>query len=151
MLAADRIIPERKIAPGPEFPHMVAAGFRLFRNSITAVCADGTVVPAGSANTPSPLVAIVGMATTQYDNTGAAGLVPDIDTAPGVWIRKGCWALPFDVAPTWANVNAPVYAVDDETVTLTENAGTEPAPANRLQVGTLAGLESDGTPYVLIP
>lgn len=138
MLAADRVIPERKIAPGPEFPHMVAAGFRLFRNSITAVCADGTVVPAGSA-------------TTQYDNTGAAGLVPDIDTAPGVWIRKGCWALPFDVAPTWANVNAPVYAVDDETVTLTENAGTEAAPANRLQVGTLAGLESDGTPYVLIP
>lgn len=151
MLAADRILSEKKVQPGPEFPHAVATGFRLYRGSISAVCADGTAVPAGSTGTPSALVAIVGVSSAQYDNTGTSGAVPDVDTGGNAWIRKGCWALPFDVAPTWANVGAPVYAVDDETVTLTENAGTEAAPVNRLQVGTLAGFEADGTPYVLIP
>ncbi|GAB6968393.1 hypothetical protein JCM25156A_24310 [Komagataeibacter kakiaceti JCM 25156] len=55
--------------------------------------------------------------------------------------------MPFDTAPTWANVGATVYAIDDETVSLTE---TPEGGTARLQVGTLSGLDENGVPFVLI-
>ncbi|OUI98099.1 hypothetical protein [Acetobacter cibinongensis] len=148
MLKTDRVLTQKQCATGPVFGGNVAAGFAVKRGSIAAFCQDGTLVPAGSANTPSAIVAIGGICGHGQDNTGTSNTY-GATTGPGpVDMLNGCWALPFDAAPTWADKGKPVYAVDDETVSLTE------APASgtaRLQVGTLAGLETDGTPYVLIP
>lgn len=148
-LNRDRALDEMKAAIGPEFGHATAVGFRVYRGSIVAVCQDGTILPAASANPPSPMVAIAGVCRDFRDNTGSA-IVADMVGDEPVQVMRRTFALPFDVAPTWANVGAPVYAVDDETVTLTENAGTEAAPVNRLQVGTLVGFDLSGTPYVKI-
>lgn len=148
-LNRDRALDEMKAAIGPEFPFVTAAGFRVFRGGIVAVCQDGTILPAGSANPPSPIVAIAGVCRDFRDNTGSA-IVSDMVGDEPVQVMRRTFALPFDVMPTWANVNAPVYAVDDETVTLTENAVTESAHVNRLQVGTLVGFDLSGTPYVKI-
>ncbi|MBM9400374.1 hypothetical protein JUN65_02040 [Gluconacetobacter azotocaptans] len=148
MLASDRALGRLAVLPGPTFGHSVAAGFTVHRGSIVAVCQDSTIVPAGSTGTPSPLVAIVGLSPRLQINTGTfPGVGENVGPGP-VTPEKGCWALPFDAAPTWANVGAPVYAIDDETVSLTE---TPEGGTARLQVGTLAGLDVDGTPYVLIP
>lgn len=146
-LTKDRVLPEKKISHAPEFPLTVAAGTRVFRGSICLVCQDGTVVAAGTAAPPSPVVACAGIARHAQDNTGTS-TVMSAQTGPGpLWCEKSCFGLPFDAPPTWANIKQPVYAVDDETVSLTE---TPASGAARIQVGTLAGLEADGTAYVLI-
>lgn len=160
-LKADRIVAEKVVPHAPEFGHGVAAGFRVYRGGIVAVCADGTIVPAGATGTPSQPVAIAGLARQFKDNgPGASVLNGDMAGPHPIWVKKGCYALPFDAVPTWANVGQPVYAVDDETVSLSsgeksapasgESSSASSAASTRLQVGTLAGFELDGTPYVLI-
>lgn len=148
MLNADRAL-KTKLAPrGVEFGGYVAAGFVLYRGSITAVCADGTLVPAGAVNTPSPLAAILGIAQHQQINTAhfpAQGAF--VGPKGPVNALRGVYALPFDAAPTWADKGKPVYAIDDETVSLTQTSSGGTA---RLQVGTLAGIDVDGTPYTEI-
>lgn len=146
-LTKDRVLPEKKVSHAPEFPLTVAAGSRVFRGSICLVCKDGSVVPAGTAAPPSPVVACAGIARHAQDNTGTSSVVGAQVGAGPLWCEKSCYGLPFDTAPTWADVNKPVYAVDDETVSLTKTPSSGSA---RLQVGTLSGLEADGTPYVLI-
>ncbi|MXV35834.1 MULTISPECIES: hypothetical protein [unclassified Saccharibacter] len=167
-LTQDRALSEKLVPHGPEFGHPVAEGFRVYRGSLVAVCADGTIVPAGATNTPSAPVAIVGLARQFKDNSAAGSMLNgDMVGSHPIWVKKGCYALPFDTAPTWANLNQTVYAVDDETVSLNqsapppkaasastgdnETASTPSVPAaSRLPVGTLVGFEPDGTPFVLI-
>ncbi|MXV43913.1 hypothetical protein GS501_02450 [Saccharibacter sp. 17.LH.SD] len=153
-LKSDRPVSEKNVPHGPEFGHSVASGFRVYRGSLVAVCADGTIVPAGSTNTPSPPVAIVGIARQFKDNSPAGSTLNGDMVGPHpIWVKKGCFALPFDTAPSWANVNQPVYAIDDETVSLSHegsSSGESSSSGSRLQVGTLAGFETNGTPYVLI-
>lgn len=160
-LTRDRGLPEKQVPHAAEFGHSVAAGFRVYRGSIVAVCQDGTIVPAGTtAATPSPVVAIAGIARQLKDNTAIDSVVQgnSVGDHP-ISVKKGCFSLPFDVVPTWGDVGKPVYAVDDETVSLSSGgtsaaastgSGSAPAPSTRLQVGTLAGLEPDGTPFVTI-
>ncbi|GAB6965964.1 hypothetical protein JCM25156A_32220 [Komagataeibacter kakiaceti JCM 25156] len=146
-LSDDRALDRIRCGARPEFPLSVAAGFCVYRGAITAVCQDGTAVPAGSTGTPSPLVAIMGIARGRQDNSGTSQVYGD-QSGPGpAWIEKDAFALPFDTAPTWANVGATVYAIDDETVSLTE---TPEGGTARLQVGTLSGLDENGVPFVLI-
>lgn len=166
-LKQDRAVDEKIVPHGPEFGHSVAEGFRVYRGSLVAVCADGTIVPAGAAGTPSAPIAIVGLARQFKDNSSGGSMFNgDMVGAYPIWVKKGCYALPFDTAPSWANVGQPVYAIDDETVSLSATHGSSstssestaassssPTPTSstaRLQVGTLAGFETDGTPYVLI-
>ena len=52
--------------------------------------------------------------------------------------------LVFDTAPTFPNLGAAVYAIDDERVSLSSNSNA------RLQIGTLDGFDTDGTPYTRI-
>lgn len=160
-LTRDRGVPEKQVPHSAEFGHSVASGFRVYRGSIVAVCQDGTIVPAGTTRpTPTPVVAVVGIARQLKDNADLTGIVQgDSYGSHPIGVERGCFALPFDIAPTWADVGKPVYAVDDETVSLSSTgaapaSGTEgtsaPAAATRLQVGTLAGLEPDGTAFVTI-
>lgn len=149
MLKADRTLRQKMGPRSPVFSGTVAAGFTLFRNSIAAVCADGTLVPAGSTGTPSAPVAILGLARHMQINTANfPGTGPGVGGGTAVECLTGCYALPFsDTAPTWADKGKPVYAVDDETVSLTQTPGSGTA---RLQVGVFAGIDADGTPYTEI-
>lgn len=147
MLTADRTLTRRRTALLAEFAAPVATGCAVYRGSIAAVCQDGTLVQAGIAAPPSPIVGVLGIAAHQQINLANA---PSTDGfyGPGmVHCERGAWALPFDVAPTWANLDAAVYAVDDETVSLTQ---TPEGGTARVKVGTLTGFDLDGTPYVQI-
>ena len=140
-LAADAVILYRQ-GPSPnEFSYLVQSGQRVFRGSIVAPCADGTIAPNGAGTTPE---AIVGLAEVYQDQTGVAGAVPSALSQTGRRVRckRGTFQLPFDVAPTAANINAAVYAIDDQTVTLT--AGSH------LRAGTLVGFDENGAPWVQI-
>jgi len=147
-LAADRILQRRDIPFGPLFANVVASGSTVYRGSICVVCSDGTIVPNGSA-APSgvTLVGVAGIAKHFQSNTTPPQVTSVLYGPNPVTVETGCWALPFDTAPTWANKGQPVYGVDDETVSLTE---TPSGGSARLQVGVLAGLDLDGTPYVTI-
>jgi hypothetical protein len=147
MLTSDRALDSIRCGHSPEFAHPVAAGNAVYRGSIVAVCQDGTIVQAGTAAPSSPIVAVEGIARQGQDNTGTSNVYGANSGAGDVWIEKGAWALPFDAAPTWANKGAAVYAIDDETVSLTE---TPEGGTARLQVGTLAGIDPAGTPWVYI-
>jgi len=147
-LVADRAL-DRLATPSrtPEFGGTVASGYTLYRGSIAVVCADGTLVPAGSANTPSAMVAVLGIAEHQQINTANfPGIGSFVGGGTSVKCERGSFALPFDAAPTWANFGAPVYAVDDQTVSLTQ---TPSGGSARLQVGVLIGFVGT-VPYVEI-
>lgn len=147
MLSNDRALDRIPCGHGPEFALPVAGGARVFRGSIAVVCQDGTLVQAGAAAPASPIVACAGIARHGQDNTGASNTFSEQTGAGPVWCERGTWALPFDAAPTWADKNKPVYAVDDETVSLTE---TPEGGAARIQVGTFAGLDAAGTPWTYL-
>ncbi|QDH13817.1 hypothetical protein E3E12_06045 [Formicincola oecophyllae] len=151
-LAADRAL-ERKAGPcGPEFGHAVAPGFRVFRGSLVAVLADGTLVPAGqtapagggAAVTP---VCIIGIARQAMDNTPTQGVDALHAGANPIWVKTGCYALPFlpnEPAPTYAQLGQAVYAVDDENVSF---QATGAGGGARLVAGHFVGLDG-GTPFV---
>ncbi|MFT8921668.1 hypothetical protein [Acetobacter sp.] len=147
MLTDDRALTRIPCGHGPEFALPVAAGMKVYRGSIAAVCQDGTLVQAAVAAPPSPIVGIAGIARHGQDNTGTSNVYGDQTGAGDVWCERGTWALPFDVAPTWADLNKPVYAVDDETVSLTQ---TPEGGSAREQVGTFAGLDAQGTAWTYL-
>ncbi|GAB6968392.1 hypothetical protein JCM25156A_24300 [Komagataeibacter kakiaceti JCM 25156] len=92
-LSDDRALDRIRCGARPEFPLSVAAGFCVYRGAITAVCQDGTAVPAGSTGTPSPLVAIMGIARGRQDNSGTSQVYGD-QSGPGpAWIEKDAFAL----------------------------------------------------------
>lgn len=135
-LKNDRVIDEKHGALSPQFGFTVAPGHTVYRHAICAVCQEGHIVPAGAKDSASVIVAVAGIARHQQS-----------DRDPGyVDCMKACFALPFDTAPSWADVGKPVYAIDDETVTLTETS----SDGKRLRVGSLAGIEIDGTPFVTV-
>lgn len=141
-LTQDRELDQHAALGGPEFGYPLAANVAIYRNALVGLCQDGTLVPAGTAEPASPIVAVIGVSPEQVTTVANAPVFSGRLTP-----RKGCWALPFDTAPGYADIGKPVYAVDDETVSLTETPASGSA---RLQVGTLSGLEADGTPFVLI-
>lgn len=144
MLTADRAL-LRRVGWENEFAYQVQAGSKVFRGSIVALCLDLTIVPAGSANTGAAQQAVAGVAAEFHDATGAG--LPNEFAQPGRYVAclRGLFLLPFDAAPTAAAIHQPVYALDDQTVTLSQ--GTAPA---HLQVGTLFGFDERGQPWVLI-
>lgn len=147
MLTDDRALDRIPCGHGPEFGLPLGAGMKLYRGSIAAVCQNGTLAQAGTPAPPSPIVACAGIARQGQDNTGASNVYGDQSGAGNVWCERGTWALPFDVAPTWADAQKPVYAVDDQTVSLTQ---TPEGGAARIQVGILAGLDAAGVPWTYL-
>ena len=141
-LTADRKLDLREYPP-VEYGYQVQVGARVFRGSIVAICSDFTLIPAGTVGTPAA-VALVGIAERQEANTPGVGIPSSLNAPIAVRCRRGSFQLPFDVAPPASAINAPVYAVDDQTVSLSNNGGA------RLQLGTLEGFDQNGNPWVKV-
>jgi|GEM_PF-3276025 len=161
-LKADRALVRLAGPRAPEFANSVAAGFVVYRGSIVSLLSDGTIIPAGvAAPAGVSVVGNPGISSRYQNNLPNQNIVGD-NYGPGpVRIERGSWALPFDVAPSWANYAAPVYAIDDQTVSLSDGSSpavedstgkvTTPAvAATRLKIGVLAGFDERGTPFVTI-
>jgi hypothetical protein len=115
-----------------EFGYPVAAGEVVWRGSLIALNSAGSVV---RVQTSGALI-FLGVASKQVDNRTNSAVSTD-----RVVGQKGTFALVVPAA-TVSNINATVYATDDQTLTLT-NSGS------LLTVGTLAGIDAAKT-YVSI-
>ncbi len=113
------------------YGYPVSAGTRLYKKALVAILAGGFAVPAGTAGA----VSVVGVAENAVDNREG------IDGDQRVRAVKSTFPFAFDVAPTFADIDKPVYAVDDDTVSLD---GT-----GKLKCGVLDGIE-DGQFFVRI-
>ncbi|MCX5497320.1 hypothetical protein OSH11_21665 [Kaistia dalseonensis] len=128
---SDQMTPRRA---GDAYGYPVKAATRIFARTLVAVTATGLAVPAGTVGA----VAVVGVAGHHADNR----LGPDADGK--IRVDREVFTFAFaGTAPTFANIGSPVYAVDDNTVSLDSSSGT------RLKAGTLDGIE-DGTPWVRV-
>jgi len=126
--------PARRGTPvNGEFGYPVAAGEKVFRGGLLALTNAGTLVRVGNG----AAVAFAGLSGADYDNSASAAVSP-----VAIEIKKGIYPLAVPSATT-ANVNAAVYATDDNTLTLTNTGAL-------LQVGTLAGIENGQTYVKLI-
>ncbi|HQU16631.1 MAG TPA: hypothetical protein PLO69_11090 [Gammaproteobacteria bacterium] len=124
------ITPQRRGTPpaAGTFGAPVAPGETIWRGGLICWNASGQLQRLQTAGS----VSFAGLASKDYMNTSAA-------TAwVGMEALKGTFGLTVPSA-TYANINAPVYATDDGTLTLTASTN--------MQVGTLAGIEN-GQTYV---
>jgi hypothetical protein len=132
MAALTSDITRRRRGPprGGEYGYPVAPGEQVFRNSLVGINAAGQMQRIQTAGT----VAVLGLAAAAYNNTTSAAASPVLVEA-----LRGIWQLTVPAA-TPANINAPVYVTDDNTVTLTNSGGL-------LVAGALDGFDA-GLTYV---
>lgn len=130
-LTASRNAPR---AEGDLLNYPAAAAKRFWKHSMVAVNAAGNLEPV----TAAAGLTVVGVADRYADNTtGAAGAIR-------VEVRTGCYGMKNSAdadAITGAHVGRVVFAVDDQTVALTDGGGT------RSRAGTVKFLEN-GLVYV---
>jgi hypothetical protein len=91
------------------FGYQVAPGEQVWRGSIVALNTAGYLQRVQTAGS----VVVVGLCSQDYNNTASAAASADY-----VQVERGWWAIPVAGARA-ANINQPVYATDDATVTLT--------------------------------
>ena len=144
-LAGDRSTPERDTRT-VEFPP--AAGVAIWRGAMVGIDSGAMLHPAGSA---------AGLVTVGRAETSTAEFGPVATLAPGVLptgglvtagqdgrirVRRGCFA--FANSPAGADLlaasdyGATVYAVDDQTVSKTNNSGA------RSGAGICRGVDAAG-------
>lgn len=105
----DTVLPNRFYLP-------VAAAVHIFQGALVVVDSAGNANPAGNATGAYVAGCVVGRADFEADNTGgAAGAI-------AIEVRQGAFTWLFTAPLTQANFGSKVYAVDDQTVILS-NAG----------------------------
>ena len=116
----------------------VAAGAKIYAGALV-------VMEAGVAAPGSVAVGLVSLGRAQFqaDNTGGAAGAVSVKVQRGVFAwNSGSGAD----AITAANIGAPAYIIDDNTVGLTNGGGT------RSLAGTIFDIDSvTGNPFILIP
>lgn len=112
-----------------DFGYPVAPGEKIFRGGIVCLNASGELVRPQTTGA----VVFAGMATATYDNSASAS------AGPTIVAERGSFALTVGSA-TVSNLNAPVYATDDNTFTL-----TAPTSGFTAEIGTLIGIENGQT------
>ncbi len=117
-----------------EYGYPVAPGEIVYRGGLVGLNSSGQMQRIQTAGT----VVFAGLADRTLDNTASSAASSTLVVA-----NKGTWSLTVPSA-TVSNINAPVYASDDATLSLTQ--GSSPA---LLQVGVLSGIEG-GQTYVTI-
>lgn len=113
--------------PGNSFGYPVKAGIRLFGRALIALTSAGFAVPVGHAEA----VAFAGIANEGVDNRDGT------DGASHVTVYRDVRGFIFEA--TASDLNKPVYAKDDETLTLT--------PDNAMRIGVIVGI-GDGRVWV---
>jgi hypothetical protein len=127
-LTADVVLKRRGPPKGGEYGYYVAPGEKVFRNSLVGLNAAGQMQRIQTSGT----VAFLGLAAMAYDNTAsAAASVTPVEALRGIWRLVVPSAIP-------ANLNATVYVVDDNTLTLTQSGSL-------LVAGNLDGIEAGFT------
>lgn len=111
-----------------QFGYPLTAGEKVWRGSLVGLTAAFTLQRIQTAG----CVAFAGMAEQTYDNSASAS-----PSAQRIVALKGTYGLTVP-GVAGASVNAPVYATDDNTLTLI-NSGS------LLQAGILAGVENSQT------
>ena len=131
-LSADRNTPRRE---GGSYRRPVAAGVKIYIGALVVLDNAGFAHP---GHVGLGLIAD-GRAEIQIDNTlGAAGAV-------AVPVRAGNFVYANSAggdAITAANIGAPCYIVDDQTVALTNGGGG--GAATRSPAGTILDIDSTG-------
>jgi hypothetical protein len=126
MAATSNAVPARRgNSRGPAFGYPIAPGEKIYSGTLICVNASGQAVRPQT----SGALKFVGLAQNGYDNT--AGTTP----GPNIVGALDDFAYPVPGA-TWANISAPVYCTDDNTLTL-----TQPTSGFEGQVGHLVGIE----------
>jgi hypothetical protein len=119
---------------GEAYSAPVKALVIIYARTLVALTVDGYAVPAGHADA----VVIAGISGHHADNTNG------FDGDGEVRIEKRrAFELAFDAPPAIADIGKPVYAIDNNTVSLSDAEGS------RLKAGTLDGIER-GAAWTLI-
>jgi hypothetical protein len=132
-LTAGTNVVRRGRSPAGEFGYPVAPGERVFRNGLVGINASGQMQRIQTAG----CVAFLGVADRDLDNTASSAA-----SGTSVIAQRGIFGLVVPSAAP-ANINAAVYASDDNTLTLTQNG----AAPYLLQAGHLSGIEG-GLTYI---
>lgn len=114
----------------------VAASTTIYAGSMVATNTSGNAVPASASST----LKIWGRAKSQQANTGAAGALTVEVEVGAFYFTNGTGAD----AISSANVGQLCYASDDQTVNLTDAAGTRPA------AGVIMQMPDSGTAKVAV-
>jgi hypothetical protein len=134
MALTGNIAPARRgYARGDAFGYPIAPGETVYTGGLTGINVAGQAQRIQTAGT----VAFIGIATNGVNNSGSAGAGGNIVAA------SDTFALPVEGA-TVSNINAPVYATDDNTLTL-----VQPTTGFTGRIGYLAGIDN-GRTYVKI-
>ena len=134
MALTSNIAPARRgPARGDAFGYPIAPGETIFTGGLIGVNSSGQAVRLQT----SGIVAFAGIASNGYNNAGASAAGPNIVASAGTYALTVPGATP-------ANINAPVYATDDATLTL-----AAPGSGFAGKVGYLAGIDN-GQTYVSI-
>lgn len=117
VLTASRKVPEKE---GSRFNYPVAASAVIYKGALVAINTAGDLVPA----TASATLRVVGVARDTADNTGGAAGAIRCEVKTGIFRFNNSTA--GEAVTEALALSHPVYAVDDETVSLTDNAGVRP-------------------------
>lgn len=120
----------RTARTGDGYGYQVPDGTLIHGGTIVAVTAALDALPAGSANT----VAIVGLCEQRIDTRETAAVEANGQTVRAL---RGVFLFPVAGA-TAANIGDPVFAIDDATLSLDDNAGA------RLKAGVIDGIDATG-------
>jgi hypothetical protein len=127
-------VARRGAARAESFGYPVAPGEKIFSGGLFGVNSSGQAVRIQT----SGMAAFVGMALNGYDNSASS-------SASTVLVVGSNDVHPLTVpSATAANINAPVYATNDGTLTL-----TQPGSGFEGIVGYLVGIEN-GQTYVKV-
>jgi hypothetical protein len=123
---------------GGEFGYPIAPNEIIWKSGLIGINSAGQLQRIQTAGT----VAFVGLASANYDNSSNSSAYPPSGVGQPpypVTGELGTYCFTVEGA-TFADIKATVYAIDDDTVTVTDTGGL-------LAVGMLAGIDC-GNAYV---
>lgn len=130
MALTGNIAPARRgFSRGAAFGYPIAPGEVIYTGGLTGINASGQAQRLQTSGT----VAFIGLAERGHSNVGSSAVG---DNVVG---QMDCFKLAVPSA-TPANIGAPVYATDDNTLTL-----TKPSSGFEGVIGYLAGIEAGAT------
>ncbi len=123
-LAIERLTPFAGITPA-RGTYPIAANTRIFKGSLVAINSSGQAIPATTA--AGGAVKIVGVSSATYDNRngselGGLAAAVDVEVTFGVFGFKTSTIAADDIGTV-------AYALDDQTVELTDGGGAARRPA----------------------